>query len=682
MLLALLAAPSIAQTKPSPSTYDPRVTFAPLTLPQPVNAYRSGSGAPGPAYWQNTADYVMHANLDPIAKVLTNDEVITYTNNSPDTLTSLWIHLEQNIYRRDSRANNLGETTAGRPRRRGLPPAQTTSPAPENSTEGILFESVEIASAEMSSRPDAHSSKADYLVADTRMQIRLATPLKPHTAMRIHMRYHYAIPGTFGGRTSWGAAEHGDIYDIAQWYPRMCVYDDFRGWDTLPYIGSEFYLEYGHFDYYVTVPSSFLVAGTGELINPTEVLTPKQIARLEQARHSDKTVYIRTPEETTDPTSRPKQSGTLTWHFHMDHTRDVVFSASPTFVWDAARINLPNDPNDHPANSLPASKIPLAMSVYPIESVGPEGWSRSTEYLKHAVEEFSRRWFPYPYPTAINVAGFSTGMEYPGLAFDGIHDQSKSLFWITAHEIGHTWFPMIVGSNERRWAFMDEGFNTFIDIFESDDFDHGVYGPKRDGEYSANGNPPDTILKVLDDPTAPIILTPADAFDQANGHSIQYFKAAYGNVLLREQILGPERFDRAFRKYIRDWAYKHPSPSDFFREMESEGGEDLSYFWRGWYMHNWTLDLSVDAATYINGDPRLGLTVTVSNRRPLVLPATLEVLYTDGTKTRIRIPAEAWLSKSTARFTFHTNKPAATVTIDPDHVLPDDDRTNNTLKLP
>ncbi len=674
LLLTLLAAPTLAQT----ATYDPRITFAPLTLPQPENSYRSGSGASGPAYWQNEADYTMHATLDPVAKTLTNDEVITYTNNSPDTLTSLWILLEQNTYRADSRANNLGNTGGRRQTRPGTPPPPPT--ATPQTTEGTLFDSVETQPRATGPTP---STKADYLVDDTRMQVRLATPLKPHTAMRIHIRYHYAIPGTWGGRTSWGAAEHGEIYDIAQWYPRMCVYDDLRGWDTLPYIGSEFYLEYGHFDYSVTVPANFIVAGTGELTNPSEVLTSKQIARLDQARHSDKTVYIRTPEETTDPASRPKKEGTLTWHFHMDHTRDVVFSASPTFVWDAARINLPPRTGDNnPPSSLLAGKIPLAMSVYPIESVGADSWSRSTEYLKDAVEDFSRHWFPSPYPTAVNVAGFSTGMEYPGMAFDGINDKTKQLFWVTAHEIGHTWFPMIVGSNERRWAFMDEGFNTFIDTFESDDFSHGVYGPKRDSEYSAGGEPPDTILKVLDDPTAPNILMPADAFTNALGHPVQYFKAAYGLTLLREQVLGPERFDRAFRKYIRDWAYKHPSPSDFFRTMESEGGEDLSYFWRGWFMNNWTLDLAVDSATYVNADPTQGLTVTISSRRPLVLPATLEVTYTDGTKDRIRIPTEAWLSKSTATYIFHGNKPAATVTVDPDHVLPDDDRTNNVLKLP
>jgi hypothetical protein len=645
-----------------------------LTLPEAVNSYRSSNGAPGPAYWQNEADYEMHAAIDTAKKVLTNDETITYTNNSPDLLTSLWIHLEQNIYRQDSRAHNLGAPVGGEQRRR----ANGAATRPERgTTEGIEFDSVEI---DTGAAGTSHFVKADYLVSDARMQIRLASPLKSHGAkMRIRMKYRYTIPGVWGGRTSWGKAEHGEIYDMAQWYPRMCVYDDLRGWDTLPYIGAEFYLEYGHFDYFVTVPWDFLVAGSGELVNPAEVLTKTEIARLEEARHSDKTVYIRKPEETTDSASRPKQTGTLTWHFHMDHTRDVVFSASPTFVWDAARMNVARE---HLPGELPAGKIPLAMSVYPVESVGENAWTRSTEYVKDTVENMSKRWYPYPYPAAVSVAGFSTGMEYPGVVFDGITDKDDFLFWVTAHEIGHDWFPMIVGSNERRYAFMDEGFNTFIDIFESEDYAHGKYAPKRDGEYSAGGEPQEMILKVLDNPLAPVILTRADAFPGQLGHPVEYFKGAYGNVLLREQILGPERFDWAFRKYIRDWAFKHPAPSDFFREMESEGGEDLSYFWREWYMHNSTLDLAVTGAKYVDGDAAKGVVVTLENLRPLVLPATLEVAYQDGTKERIRVPAEAWLSKGAANFTFKTGKAVATVTVDPDHVLPDDDRGNDRFVMP
>jgi len=629
------------------AAYDPRLTFAPLTLPDPVNAYRSSNGAPGPAYWQNEADYEMHADLDTAGKTLRNDEVITYTNNSPDALTSLWIHMEQNIYRKDAR----GRVVNGGLRRKNTVPDSEDNPN-GRTTEGFVLESVQI----------EHGKEfltADYLVEDTRMQIRLPQPMAKGGVLKIHIKYHYQIPGVWGGRTSWGSSKQGDIYDLAQWYPRMCVYDDLRGWDTLPYLGSEFYLEYGHFDYYVTVPSEMIVAGSGELVNPKDVLTKTQMARLEEARNSDKTVAIRTAAEVNDPASRPKLGGTLTWHFRMDQTRDVAWSASPVFVWDAARINLPD------------GKKSLAESVYPPESVGDGAWGRSTEYVKDTVERFSKDWFPYPYPAAINVAGFSTGMEYPGIIFDGIDDKGKTLFWISAHEIGHTWFPMIVGSNERRNAFMDEGFNTFIDIGESAEFQGGVYGPKRDSEYSAGGEPPDTILKVLEDPAAPTLLMPADAYTWPITHPVSYFKGAYGLVLLREQILGKERFDWAFRKYIHDWAYKHPSPSDFFRAISSEGGEDLDWFWRGWYMHNWRFDLAV---IKIEGDQ-----VTLVNKGQLVLPATVEVRYTDGTTTRFRLPVETWESKGEVVWT--GDKPVTSATVDPDHVLPDDDRANNSISV-
>lgn len=633
---------ALSQTPTPGANYDPRLTFAPLTLPDPVNMYRSGNGAPGPDYWQNRADYGMHATLDTQAKVLRNDEVITYTNNSPSALPSLWLQMEQNIYRKDSRARLAN---GGQPRRRQAKDDEMN--AGGQSTEGFVLDSFEV--------EDGGTYKPETLVDDTRMQVHLRQPLPSKGSLKLHLHYHYTIPGVWGGRTSVGMSKQGEIYDMAQWYPRMCVFDDLRGWDTLPYVGSEFYLEYGDFDYFVTVPSSMLVAGSGELVNPGEVLTRPEQQRLQQARTSDKTVTIRTAAEVSDPASRPKRDGTLTWHFHMSNTRDVSWSASPVFVWDAARIDLPD------------GKTSLAESFYPPESAGDGRWGRSTEYVKDTVERFSRQWFPYPWPAAINVAGFSTGMEYPGIVFDGIDDQGKELFWITAHEIGHDWFPMIVGSNERRNAFMDEGFNTFIDIAESAEFENGVYGPKRDPEYSAGGEPPDTILKVIDNPDAPTILMPADAYTWPLSHPVSYFKGAYGMVLLREQILGKQRFDWAFRQYIRDWAYKHPSPSDFFREMASEGGEDLGWFWRGWYMNHWRYDMAV---TKIAGD-----TVTLVNRGQLVLPTTVEVRYADGSTTRFVVPVETWESKGEMVWT--GEKPVASATVDPDHVLPDDDRANN-----
>jgi hypothetical protein len=642
----LLAATVVAQAPAAGSgakaVFDPRETFAPLTLPESVNSYRSANGAPGPMYWQNEASYELHAALDTTAKTLTTTEIITYTNNSPDVLPSLWIQMEQNIYRKDSRAKTMGGGARGR--RGGDANAEPPS------SEGFIVESVEVESGKT-------TAKAEYVISDTRMQVRLPAALGPKSQLKLHIKYHYAIPGTWGGRTSWGMSEKGEIYDMAQWYPRMAVYDDLRGWDTLPYIGAEFYLEYGHFDYYITAPSDLLVVGSGELVNAKEVLTKTQLDRLEKAKNSDATVYIRTLADVSDPTTRLKQGGTLTWHYHMDHTRDVAWTASPVFLWDAARINLPD------------GKKSLAMSVYPPESVGPNAWDKSTEYVKDSVEHFSKQWFPYQWPTAVSVAGFSTGMEYPGMVFDGIPDKDAFLFWVTAHEIGHDWFPMIVGSNERRNAFMDEGFNTFIDIDESAAYAGGKYGPKRDSEYSAGGEPPDTILKLMDNPAAPVILMAADAYPGQLGHPVSYFKGAYGMVLLREQILGPERFDWAFRKYIRDWAYKHPAPSDFFRAMQSEGGEDLSYFWRGWYLNNWKYDVAVEKID--------GASVTLTNKGQLVLPTTVEIKLKDGTTTRVKIPVEAWLAKTTWSWTALGGKAIASVTVDPDHMLPDDDRTNN-----
>lgn len=618
--------------------YAPLKTFAPFAPPSPPSAQRSASGAPGAAYWQNRVDYRIDARLDPASKILTGDETITYTNRSPDTLDVLWLQLDQNIYRPDSRA----AAQAGRPRKAF--------------TDGYVIEAVEVDGA-----------TAPHLVDDTRMRVTLAKPLKPGAQLKLRVRYRYAVPGLFGGRTAWGTSTAGEISDIAQWYPRMAVYDDVRGWDTLPYLANEFYLEYGDIDYAVTAPDDMILAGSGALTNPKDVLTPQQQARLAEAARSDKTVLIRTPEEVA---AAPPAKGTKTWRFHMSDTRDVAFTASRGFVWDAARINLPN------------GKTAMAQSVYPPESVGEGAWSRSTEYMKHAVEQFSKRWYPYPWPNAINVAGPATGMEYPGIVFDGIDDAGKTLFWISAHEIGHSWFPMIVGFDERRDAWMDEGFNTFIDVYESDDFGGGVYGPKRDSEYApGQGAPADQIAAILEDKDAPPILSRADTIREKYRHPITYFKSAFGLTLLREDILGPERFDPAFRKFIADWAFKHPKPSDFFRAMESAGGEDLSWFWRGWYANNWTLDQAVTNVAYVDGDPAKGVKVTVENRGQLVLPTTLRVTLAGGGKAEIRVPVETWMQTGLHVFTLDTATPVASAEIDPDHRAPDRDRGNNKFKL-
>jgi hypothetical protein len=637
LALAMLAA-TAAQAQGAPG-FDPRESFARFHLDDAVNAYRSADGAPGPAYWQNRVNYDIHARLDVVAKTLTATETIQYINNSPDTLDSVWLQLDQNVYRADSRGNVAGD----RRHRHGF-------------TDGYSIDSVAVEQAG-ATRP------VTPLVSDTRMRVKLEKPLAGHGAvLKLHITYHYTVPGLFGGRTSWVDTKNGPIFQIAQWFPRLCVYDDIRGWDTLPYLVQEFYLDYGDIDYAVTVPADVLVLGGGTLLNPHDVLSPQQMARLDRARSSDATVVIRGADELGGAAAK----GERTWRYHFANTRDVAFGASRAFIWDAARIN------------LPGGKMALAESAYPVESAGPDAWAQSTAYLKDSVEHFSQRWYVFPYATAWNIAGGTDGMEYPGLAFDGMDDKGKELFWVTAHEIGHTWFPMTVGFDERRDAWEDEGFNTFIDTFESDEYKNGVYGPKRDSEYApGGGNPVDEILPLLADRDAPPILTRADLIPEKYRHPVTYFKSALGLTLLRNEILGPQRFDAAFRKFIADWAFKHPEPSDFFRSMASEGGEDLSYWWNGWYAHNWQLDFAVTGVSYIDNDPAHGAKVVIATHDKLVLPTQVEVKYAGGTSTRIAVPVEAWVLGGTVTLTLPGGAAIVSAVIDPDHRLPDRDRGNN-----
>jgi hypothetical protein len=282
----------------------------------------------------------------------------------------------------------------------------------------------------------------------------------------------------------------------------------------------------------------------------------------------------------------------------------------------------------------------------------------------------------------VNLGGHGAGMEYPGIVFDDMRDVGKDLFWISVHEVGHSWFPMIVGSNERRSAWMDEGFNTFIDVYASDAFNKGEYAPKRDSEYAEHGgNPADEILPILADTSAPTITMPADLITEKYRHAISYFKPAFGLVLLREQILGRPRFDEAFRRYISSWAYKHPAPSDFFRLMSSEAGEDLSWFWRGWFFANEKLDFSVTKAAYVDGDFHKGLHIEIAAREKLVLPAIVEVDFADGRTQRVTLPVEAFYKGAVAAFDLATAREVKQVVVDPDHVLPDADRTNNILAV-
>ena len=637
-----------AQTKAGQSVFNPQELFAQDGYTKNGNEFRSANGAPGTAYWQNRADYLLQATIDTINNTLTGIETIHYTNNSPGALSSIWLELAQNTYREDARSNFFKEKKRNR------------SPAGDAHTDGYHFDKVSI-------EYKGKILKADYIITDTRMQIRLPQPLSSKEKIDIHINYNYTLPGNFGNRTGFFSTKNGKIYEIAQWYPRMCVYDDLRGWDVLPFLGSgEFYCEYGDFDYTVTVPAGMIVAGSGELQNEKEVLSATQIQRLNAARKSDKTIMIRTAKEVNNKTTNNKMQS---WHFKMFNTRDVAFGTSSAYMWDAAKINLPE------------GKSALAMSVYPVESAGNNAWSRSTEFLKESIEYFSEKWTPYPYPVAVNEAGIAGGMEYPGILFDWWLSDSEELYWVTAHEIGHTWFPMIVGSDERRNAWMDEGLNTFIDVYASDNFNNGEYAPKRDGEYApGGGNPADEIIPLLKDEAAPSMMDITDIMTDKYRHPLAYFKPAFGLVLLREQILGEDRFDYAFKKYIERWSYKHPAPDDFFRTMENESGEDLGWFWKEWFYNNWQFDVAVQSVSYVDNNSKNGADISLINLQKMALPITIEIVLKDGSKMNLQLPVETWMQGAEHTIHLQSTQEIKSVIIDPENKLPDSNRNNNVWK--
>ncbi|MGN6399143.1 MAG: M1 family metallopeptidase, partial [Flavisolibacter sp.] len=441
----------------SQSKYDHKKLFDPQFYPVAANEFRSASGEPGPKYWQNRADYKINCTLDTASHKVTGSVEITYTNNSPDNMKFVWLQMDQNIYTESSRGSATTTQTGGRW-------------ANENFTQGDVVKAIFI---------DADGKKytPEYTVTDTRMQVWLQQPLKASgNKVKMNINYEFTIPEYGTDRMGRLNTKNGWIYEVAQWFPRMAVYDDIQGWNTLPYLGAgEFYLEYGDIEYSVTAPANLIVVGSGELQNEKEVLTPTQISRLDNARNSDKTVMLRSADEIKDPRSRPS-GGNLTWKFKIQNTRDVAWAASKAFVWDAARIN------------LPSGKKSLAMSAYPVESIKKDGWQRSTEMVKASLEHYSNKWFEFPYPVATNVAGIVGGMEYPGIVFCSYSDSGGDLWGVTDHEFGHTWFPMIVGSNERKYAWMDEGFNTFINELSTKAFNKGEYA-----EFSFF--PPEAMIK-------------------------------------------------------------------------------------------------------------------------------------------------------------------------------------------
>ena len=643
--LFLLCSLEMSSQKSKESTYNYVEAFKTAYYNSPSTETRSASGKPGKGYWQNRADYIIDVELDTLSDIIMGKEIIKYTNNSPDEMDFLWLHMDQNIFKTDSRGNAIIPLNGSRNGSRG-----------QMLDGGFKISAVQIIPERGSKNRAIIDLKHE--VYDTRMKVLLPEPLKANGGkLSLKIDFSFISPDYGSDRMGILRSDNGKVYTIAQWYPRMCVYDDLNAWNNLPYTGQgEFYLEYGDFNVNITAPSDHIVVCSGELLNPLETYTLDQLDRWAQAESSDETVMIRRPEEIKDPSTRPSGKKMTTWRFKIENARDVAWASSAAFVLDAARIN------------LPSGKTSMAISAYPIESHGGNAWERSTEYTKASVEHYSERWFEYPYPTAINVAGNVKGMEYPGVSFCSHASKAGRLWGVTDHEFGHNWFPMIVGSNERLYGWMDEGFNSFVNDISTKEFNNGEYDPGKMNMHMM-------ALSYVSDDLEPLITAPDNLVERNMG--LQYGKTAMFLWLLRENVLGTKRFDDAFREYINRWAYKHPAPDDFFRTMEDVSGEDLGWFWRSWVLNNWKLDQAVTNVKYVNNNPENGAIVTVKNMREIPMPITIEITTEGGKKIRKSLPVEIWKKNIEWSFLVESKEAYKKIVVDPDYVYPDVNGNNN-----
>jgi hypothetical protein len=484
------------------------------------------------------------------------------------------------------------------------------------------------------------------------MKVDLVEPLAPGKVATFEVAWHFLIPEHGADRMG----RDGALYELAQWYPRVCVYDDLRGWNTEPYLGQgEFYLEYGDYNLEVTVPAGYIVAATGALQNASEVLTPTQVQRLAQAAKSETPVHIITQAELENGSARKTKSGMLTWRFKAQNVRDAVWAASPDYMWDAS-----------------SWKGILGMAYYRPSAIAT--WKDAADMSRMSVQEYSERWFQYPWPHISAVEGPISGMEYPMIAMENKSEDKYDLYNVITHEIGHMWYPMIVGSNERVHMWQDEGFNTFINYFS----EGRRYPEKGDAFARAIENMRLVEQYMQHDIDQPLEINPDRINPQLLGENA-YVKTAVGLHLLREEILGREAFDDAFRAYTAAWAFKHPRPADFFKVMEDASGRRLDWFYREWFLENPHFDQKIDTvATNQKGDT-LNVAVMYGNAARGVLPIHARFTFADGSTQQFDYPAEVWSTNTShyiRRYQF-VGKKLAKIELDPELRLVDVDRANN-----
>lgn len=711
--LSLLAFSGFAQEGPR---WEGKFEQLGTILPTP-NEYRTGSGAPGPAYWQQQADYQIEVELDDEKQRVSGREVITYHNNAPEKLDFLWLQLDQNILAED----NLTTKTK-------------TGKVKEGTYTRELVKDLDLLERgggyDISAVTTTDGEPLKYTVNHTMMRVDLPQPLESGKTFSFAVEWSYdigdrMIDGQRSGMEYF--AEDGNyLYTIAQFFPRMCVFDDYEGWQNKQFLGrGEFALPFGDYEVKITVPADHIVAATGTLSNPDEVLSPQQVERLKRARTTfDKPVFIVTEDEAI-AREKGRSKEKKVWEFHAQNVRDFAFATSRKFIWDAMAVKV-------------GSKTPLAMSFYPKEG-NPLWEQESTKAVKNTLITYSKYTIDYPYPVAISVHTADIGMEYPMICFnygrplDGVYSETKKygMIGVIIHEIGHNFFPMIINNDERQWAWMDEGLNTFLQyrtqVEQYENFPHKrgpapLLIPYMKGGKSTN---------------RPLMTNPEQIISLG---SEQYAKCATALNILRETVMGPELFDYAFKEYAQRWAFKHPQPADFFRTMEDASAVDLDWFWKGWFYTTDHVDLAIENVKWYRLDPKktdlegrekktpaaalssakkeqtvfdgspepfhvvptdqrfygefrnrlddgavIGklegkniYEVELSNQGGLVMPVILQWQYKDGTSEIEKIPAQIWrTNERSVSKVFIKNKEVASVVLDPKAETTDVNADNN-----
>ena len=682
------------------------------SLPTP-NTYRTASGAPGKDYWQQRADYKIELTLDDVKQEIEGTETITYFNQSPDPLDYLWLQLDQNFRAQDSETPLVTEYFM-----KDSVSAKELFTIQNNFDGGFRIDKV---------LDDAGQPLA-YFINKTMMRINLEQPLLPGAQMTFQVDWHYKINDrmSLGGRSGYEYFPKDDNYSytIAQFYPRMAVYDDVEGWQNKQFLGrGEFALSFGNFEVAMTVPEDFIVGATGTLQNPKDVLTSKEQLRFEKAKQSfEDPVIIVTQEEAIQKEAHKKR-GKATWTFKADSVRDFAFAASRKYIWDAMAVDL-------------NGKKSLAMSYYPKEG-NPLWESHSTRAVRQTLITYSRHTIDYPYPVAISVHAASVGMEYPMICFnfgrpeaDGTYtDETKwRMISVIIHEVGHNFFPMIINSDERQWTWMDEGLDSFVQSIATKEYD---------ANFPVGRGAPEQIIPYMSGEQGLLrpIMTNSEQILQFGNNA--YAKPATALSILRETVMGPELFDYAFKKYAERWAFKSPAPADFFRTMEDASAIDLDWFWRGWFYTTDYVDIGVEEVKHyrmqteeeglekrqISGEDKKLNTeqkrfteevntfvfknteakeyrefknkfneieikegfadqnfyeVKLANKGGLVMPVIIEWSYADGSTEREKLPAEIWRkNEKEVTKVFVKPKEVVGIVIDPNKETADADTGNN-----